>query len=84
VPERNVGEMNGHDGIGVTARELFYNGTAPVSPVRTKSLIACLSSSEPEVANLKERPSFGRFIRKTISGQIGNNDIERLFRPSLE
>ena len=31
VPERDVGEMNGHDAIGVTARKLFCDGAVPVS-----------------------------------------------------
>jgi hypothetical protein len=40
VPERNVGEINSHDGIGVTARELFCDGAAPVSAMRPKSPVA--------------------------------------------
>jgi len=38
----------------------------------------------PEVVDAKERSSFRRFIRKTVTGQVGNNDIERVFGPSTE
>jgi len=36
MTEGYIGEMNGNDGVGVAARELFRDCTAPISTMRSK------------------------------------------------